>query len=57
MNFDNFWKIFGPIAAVVATGVLTIQQTMGVNHPTIIGSIATALLGLVSAKAVQAAHS
>lgn len=41
---------------LAAQGVLTVQSQLGVSHPTIAGTIASAIVGLVGAKAVHAAH-
>lgn len=56
LKLYQLYKAVAPVLVAVAGGVLAVQDAMGVSHATIAGSIATALLGLLGAHAVAAAH-
>lgn len=56
LKLYNLYKAFAPALIAVASGVLAVQDALGVNHSTVVGTVATALLGLLGAHAVAAAH-
>ncbi len=55
MNMDLLGKILGILSAFATAG-LSVQDTMGVSHSTIFGTVCRAILGLSLAKLVHAVH-
>lgn len=45
----SFWSILFMLAPLVGQGIQSVQQAMGVNHPTIAGQVAGWLIGLTLA--------